>query len=78
MIAVTDGTTSLVNSQRTDILNLLQEFVISKICPIKKNIWWGTSIVKYYGGVINLKSKPSYVANIHRDIRFFGDFPLML
>lgn len=39
----------------------------------------GNFILNSYGGVINLPARPSYVARVHRDIRFFsGNFPLML
>ena len=32
----------------------------------------GKCIVNSYGGVINARSKPSYVCNIHRDLRTFS------
>lgn len=32
----------------------------------------GNFVLNSYGGVINLKSKPSYVANVHRDLRTFS------
>jgi hypothetical protein len=39
----------------------------------------GPFILNSYGAVINLPDQPSYVSNIHRDIRTFsGSLPLML
>lgn len=78
--AVTDGTVHhLLTSNSPLYIELLQLLCDSPKYEFIKKYFNGNCIVNSYGGVINLKSKPSYVANIHRDIRFFsGDFPLML
>lgn len=78
--AVTDGTVHhLLTSENPIYIELLQRICNSPKYAFIKKYFGGNCIVNSYGGVINLKSKPSYVANIHRDIRFFsGDFPLML
>lgn len=78
--AVTDGTVHhLLADEDTIYVDVLERLSLSPIYTFIKKYFEGNFILNSYGGVINLSSKPSYVANIHRDIRFFsGDFPLML
>lgn len=78
--AITDGTLHHLLATNdpiyTEILNRICD---SEIYSFIKEFFSGNFILNSYGGVKNLPAKPSYVANIHRDIRFFsGDFPLML
>ena len=78
---VTDGTVHhLIADQNEPIyVELLKRICNSEVYTFIKNYFNGNFILNTYGGVINLPSKPSYVANIHRDIRFFsGELPLML
>jgi hypothetical protein len=59
-------------------LDMLTKLVSNEIDYLITTFFEGKYILNTYGAVKNLKSKPSYVSNIHRDIRFFsGDFPLM-
>lgn len=78
--AVTDGTVHhLIASNEIVYMNLIEKICQSEIFNFIKDFFKGNFIINSYGGVINLPGKPSYVANIHRDIRFFsGEFPLML
>jgi hypothetical protein len=78
--AVTDGTLHhLLAYRQTAYINFLNFLCGPEIFGFIKQFFNGNFILNGYGGVKNLRSKPSYVANIHRDIRFFsGDFPLML
>lgn len=78
--AATDGTVHhLLATGDTIYCDVLSQIINSPIYNFIKDFFNGNFIVNSYGGVINITSKPSYVANIHRDIRFFsGDFPLML
>jgi len=77
---VTDGTVHhLLATGDPVFIELLDEITQNELYGFIQNYFGGNFILNGYGGVKNLKSKPSYVANIHRDIRFFsGDFPLML
>lgn len=77
---VTDGTVHhLLATGDPVFVELLNEITKNELYSFIKAFFGGNFILNGYGGVKNLKSKPSYVANIHRDIRFFsGDFPLML
>ena len=77
---ITDGTVHhLLATNEKVFFDLLEEITKKEIYNFIKSFFGGNFILNSYGGVKNLKSKPSYVANIHRDIRFFsGDFPLML
>jgi hypothetical protein len=78
---VTDGTVHhlVVDHNEPIYLDILARLCNSPMYDFIKAYFGGNFILNTYGGVINLPSKPSYVANIHRDIRFFsGDFPLML
>lgn len=78
--AVTDGTIHhLLATNDTIFVEILDKIGKSSLYQFIKDFFQGNFIINSYGGVKNLKSKPSYVANVHRDIRFFsGDFPLML
>ncbi|MFV8339785.1 phytanoyl-CoA dioxygenase family protein [Flavobacterium sp. LB3P21] len=78
--AVTDGTVHhLLATDDSIYLEILQKISLSPLYEFIKTYFKGNCVLNSYGGVINITSKPSYVANIHRDIRFFsGDFPLML
>ncbi|HSH97727.1 MAG: phytanoyl-CoA dioxygenase family protein [Methylophilaceae bacterium] len=78
--AVTDGTVHHLLATGDPIyLDLLDKLSQSRLYGFMKEYFQGNFILNGYGGVINLPNKPSYVANIHRDIRFFsGEFPLML
>ena len=77
---VTDGTVHHLLATGDPIyVNLLEYLCSSGLNEFIQAFFQGKYILNSYGGVINLTAKPSYVANIHRDIRFFsGDFPLML
>lgn len=78
--ALTDGTVHHLLAFNDPIyLDILYKLSISPIYQAIKHFFGGNFIVNSYGGVINLTDKPSYVAKIHRDIRFYsGSFPLML
>ena len=78
--SVTDGTVHhLLANDDIIYLELLKILSLSPIYDSIKKFFGGNFIINSYGGVINLASKPSYVARVHRDIRFFsGTFPLML
>lgn len=77
---VTDGTVHhLLATGNNVYLDLLQRLTTLPIYTFIEDFFKGKFILNSYGGVINLPNKPSYVASIHRDIRFFsGAFPLML
>lgn len=77
---VTDGTLHhLILTGESIFLNLLEKLSEPPIFDFLFNFFQGNYILNTYGAVKNLKSKPSYVANIHRDIRFYtGEFPLMI
>lgn len=76
----TDGTLHHLLLTGDDIfLDLLKKLVSDDLYGLITSFFEGKFILNTYGAVKNLKSKPSYVSNIHRDIRFFtGGFPLML
>jgi hypothetical protein len=78
--AATDGTVHHLLATPNDIyLDLLTRIVESEVRPLIAGYFQGNFIINSYGGLKNLPAKPSYVTNIHRDIRFFsGSFPLML
>ncbi|MEE1945132.1 phytanoyl-CoA dioxygenase family protein [Pedobacter sp. KR3-3] len=76
---ITDGTLHHLLVTDPIYLELLQQIIDSPLYPAMESFFNGKFVLNTFGGVKNLKSKPSYVANIHRDIRFFsGDFPLMM
>ncbi len=77
---VTDGTVHhLLATGNPIYVDLLEKICSSGMNNFIQSFFHGKYILNSYGGVINLTAKPSYVANIHRDIRFFtGDFPLMI
>ena len=77
---VTDGTVAHVLAYNEPVfIELLSFLCRAEIFNFLKQFFNGNFIINGYGGLKNIRSKPSYVANIHRDIRFFsGDFPLML
>jgi len=78
---VTDGTVHhlLLDKDEPAYLEILHRVCQSDIYSFIKEFFNGNFILNTYGGVINLPSKPSYVANIHKDIRFFSeDFPFMI
>jgi ectoine hydroxylase-related dioxygenase (phytanoyl-CoA dioxygenase family) len=77
---ITDGTLHHLIATNDEIyLEILEKITISSNYQFIKDYFNGNFILNSYGGVKNLKSKPSYVSNIHRDIRFFsGNLPLML
>jgi hypothetical protein len=77
---VTDGTVHHLLATGSPIyIDLLEKVSNSEINYFIKSFFKSNFILNSYGGVINLPCKPSYVTNIHRDIRFFtGQFPLML
>jgi len=72
----TDGTAHHILIFRGAFLELLQKLpVFGSI----REYFGGNFIINSYGGVINMKAKPSYVCKAHRDIRSFsGDDPAML
>lgn len=76
----TDGTLHHLLLTGDEIfLDLLKKLVSDDMNDLITSFFEGKFILNTYGAVKNLKSKPSYVSNIHRDIRFFtGGFPLML
>jgi hypothetical protein len=77
---VTDGTIHHLLAFNDPIfLELLNLITNNRLYDFIKYYFDGNFILNSYGGLKNLKLKPSYVTNIHRDIRFFsGEFPLML
>lgn len=78
--AMTNGTVHhLLATNDTIYLEILNKISSSPIYEFLLNYFRGNFIINSFGGVLNITAKPSYVANIHRDIRFYsGDFPLML
>jgi hypothetical protein len=77
---LTDGTAHHLLAANDNVyLDVLTKICSSDIFNFIKKYFHGNFILNSYGGLKNLPLKPSYVANVHRDIRFFsGDFPLML
>ncbi len=78
---VTDGTVHhlLVDKNESVYLEILSKICTPDTYNFLKEYFSSNFILNTYGGVINLPSKPSYVANIHKDIRFFSDeFPFMI
>ncbi len=77
---VTDGTIHhLLATGDPVYLELVEKICLSPLFDFIKTFFSTNFILNSYGGLKNLPSKPSYVTNIHRDIRFFsGSFPLML
>ncbi|MDC1311125.1 phytanoyl-CoA dioxygenase family protein [Burkholderiales bacterium] len=77
---ITDGTVHHLLATGDPIyVDLLEKICSNAMKWFIQSFFQGKYILNSYGGVINLTAKPSYVANIHRDTRFFtGDFPLML
>ena len=78
--AATNGTAHhLLCAKDNNYMDLLSKICSTTIYNSIKEFFNGNFILNSYGGIINITAKPSYVANIHRDIRFYsGDFPLML
>lgn len=76
----TDGTLHhLLLTNQPAFMDFLNIVCCNPIFSMLRGYFNGNFILNTYGGVKNIQSKPSYVSNIHRDIRFFsGDFPLML
>ena len=71
--ANTDGTVHHLPSVKSDVfLDLLKVLKSNEIKKFLHKYFQGQFILNSYGGVINKKNKPSYVANIHRDVRFFN------
>jgi len=77
---ITDGTLHHLLATNDDIyLEVLNKIFDTEIAKLFNTFFESNFIINTYGAVKNLKSKPSYVSNIHRDIRFFSNgFPLML
>jgi hypothetical protein len=77
---VTDGTVHHLLATGDPIyIDLLAKIANSELNYFIESFFNSKYILNSYGGVINLTGKPSYVANIHRDTRFFtGEIPLML
>lgn len=72
----TNGTINHVLSLGDSFMNFLQRMYLHEFV---KSYFEGSYILNVFGGVINLNSKPSYLHNIHRDVRTFtGEFKLML
>lgn len=70
--AVTNGTVHhLLATEDNIYLEILEKISHSPVYEFIQKYFNGNCIVNSYGGVINITSKPSYVANVHRDIRFF-------
>ena len=80
IVSTTDGTVHhLLATGDSTYLLMLEKIFESPLFQFMKEFFAGNFIINSYGGVINLPAKPSYVSEVHRDIRFFsGDFPLML
>lgn len=78
--AVTDGTIHHLPAYGKDVyIELIETIATSDLYEYIYKFFNGNFILNSYGGLKNLPQKPSYVVNIHRDIRFFtGEFPLML
>ncbi len=77
---VTDGTIHHLLAVKDEIFLKALDTIFSESILEKIAQYFGSKfILNSYGAVKNLKSKPSYVANIHRDIRFFTEnLPFML
>lgn len=79
LAANTDGTVHHILGLGPSFLELLERITQAPLAPVIHSYFGGKSILNSYGGVINIKSKPSYVCKIHRDVRFFtGELPFML
>jgi len=78
--ATTDGTVHhLLATGEPIFLDLLDKICSSELNEFLYGYFDGKYIINAFGGVINLPDNPSYVTNIHRDVRFFtGDFPMMM
>lgn len=73
---MTDGTVHHLLGQAPSFLRLFEEVDIE---PYVGRFFNSKFIVNTYGGVINLPQAPSYVCNVHRDLRTFsGPSPTML
>jgi hypothetical protein len=77
---LTDGTIHHLLAHSDSVyLDLIEYICKSEYFQYIESFFKGNFILNSYGGLKNLPSNPSYVTNIHRDIRFFsGNFPLML
>ena len=77
---VTDGTVHhLLATGDSLYLDFLEQMLRSPIGDATHDFFQGKSILNSFGGVVNLPARPSYVASIHRDVRFHTNgFPLML
>lgn len=72
----TDGTVHHVVASGGSFLELLERNVLGEMVDEYFGSKW---ILNSFGGVINQPSRPSYVCNVHRDVRFFtGSLPVML
>lgn len=70
----TDGTVHHLPAVGNPVfIKLLNELTTEKVQNFLTRYFEGKYILNSYGGVLNMKNNPSYVANIHRDIRFFTD-----
>lgn len=76
----TDGTVHhLLATKNDSFLELLEIICSENFHSILENYFEGKFILNSYGGVINIKDSPSYVSNIHRDVRFFTkDYNFMI
>ncbi len=73
----TDGTVHHVLIFEKSFLALLE--YLSPLMPYLEDYFDGPCILNSFGGVVNKKDAPAYVANIHRDVRSFtGNLPLMI
>lgn len=69
----TDGTVHHLLAVKNKVfLSLLDCLIDEEMYTLLNQYFQGEFILNSYGGVINMKNKPSYVANIHRDVRFFS------
>lgn len=72
----TDGTVHHLPAFGVSFLELLERNVCGDDID---RFFGGKWILNSFGGVINKPGRPSYVCNVHRDVRFFtGSLPVML
>lgn len=72
----TDGTAHHLLERDNSFLTLMDKLPFT---DFMQTYFGGNFILNSFGGVINMKSKASYVCNVHRDVRSFtSDIKLMI
>jgi len=72
----TNGTVNHVLGLGDSFMEFLKRMYLKEFI---KSFFEGNYILNIFGGVMNIKDNPSYLYNIHRDVRTFtGEFKLML